>query len=144
MTDRPTFADPAGFMRRAAALMRQHAQDASPGPWISDDSEQCWRLHSAPDPHWPTMQILKAPKRHACPQYEEYWPEPGDARHITEWHPRVALAVAQLLDAVRQSPAPTPENNVGTGLVWIMALRLAGEFMDTVEDDDAVEGSHGD
>lgn len=135
MTDKPTFADPAGFMRRAAALMRQHAQAASPGPWTSDDSDQCWRLHSAPDPFMPTMQILKAPKRHNCPQYEEYWPEPADARHITEWHPRVALQVAQLLDAVRQSPPPTPENP-GTGLVWIMALRLAGEYLDTVVEDD--------
>jgi hypothetical protein len=135
VTDRPLPADPAETLRRAAALMRQHAQAASPGPWISDDSDQCWRLHSAPDPHWPTMQILKAPKRHQCPQYEEYWPEPADARHITAWHPGVALTVANLLDAIRQGPLPSPDNG-GNGLMWIMALRVAGAYLDTCGRDD--------
>ena len=135
MTDGHTTTDPADVLRRAANLMRAHASEAYEGPWISDDSDQCWRLHSAPDPQWPTMQILKAPKQHNCPQYEEYWPDAGTGLFITKWHPVIAYQVANLLDAVRQSPPPALENP-GTGLVWIMALRLAHEYLGAVGEDD--------
>lgn len=85
------------ILRRAAAQMRGTAQAAYPGPWISDDNEDCWRLHSKPDPHRPSMQILKAPK-HDTP-YAEYWPDEPTAAHIVAWHPGVALVVADMLEA---------------------------------------------
>ena len=138
MTDQSMYADPAEYLRRAASLMRENANTAYPGPWISDESDQCWRLHSAPDPHFPTMQILKAPKAHRCPQYEEYWPDAGNGRHIITWHPGVALQVANLLDAIRQSPLPSPGSNV-SGIVWHMALELARTYMNAFNEEEDEE-----
>lgn len=88
---------PESVLERAAMLMRQRAQDAYPGPWISDENDDCWRLHSAPDRRFPTAQILKAPK-HGTP-YAEYWPDKPTSEHIVSWHPGVALAVADWLDS---------------------------------------------
>lgn len=132
MTGKPTFADPANVMGRAADMMRVHASKAVAGPWMSDDNDLTWSLHMR---DWP-MQILKAPKNHKCPNYAEYWPDADTGRYITEWHPGVALAVADLLDVVRQT-TPTPEN--GVGMLWIMALRLAGQYLDVADRDDPGE-----
>lgn len=85
-----------GVCRRAATRIRELAEAAYPGPWISDDSDNCWRLHSSPDPRFPTMQILKAPKRNT--PYAEYWPDEATAGHIVAWSPPPALAVADWLD----------------------------------------------
>lgn len=90
-------ANPPGVLEKAAALMRQRAEGAYPGPWTSDEDDQCWRLHSAPDRQFPTAQILKAPK-HGTP-YAEYWPDAATGEHITSWHPGVALAIAAWLDS---------------------------------------------
>jgi hypothetical protein len=98
-------------IRRAAALMRERAEAATPGPWWSDEDENCWRLHGVafrtPPALFPdgsvmipeqivNKQIAKAPK-HRTP-YAEYWPDAADDAHITSWHPLVALAVAVWLD----------------------------------------------
>ena len=82
--------------RRAAARIRELGVAAAAGPWIFDEDDCCWRLHSAPDPHFPTLQILKAPK-HGTP-YAEYWPDAPTGAHIAAWSPPPALAVADLLD----------------------------------------------
>jgi hypothetical protein len=103
----------------ASDTIRRRANAAYPGPWIFDDDEQCWRLHSAPDPRFPTAQILKAPK--CGTPYAEYWPDAATADHIVRWHPGVAKAVANLLRAV----SGTDPEQSGNGLVWITALRLA-------------------
>lgn len=84
-------------VRSAAALMRVRATAAYPGPWISDEDENCWRLHSKSDPHFPSLQILKAAKRNT--PYAEYWPDEANGAHIVSWHPGVALAVAELLES---------------------------------------------
>ncbi len=96
-------ADP---LRRAAEKLRAIATAATPGPWWSDESDQCWRLHGVArripaqlDGLIPEQvmnhQILKAPK-HGTP-YAEYWPGPADAELITTMGPLVALALADLL-----------------------------------------------
>jgi hypothetical protein len=110
--------EPMRRLHAAAELIRTRAEAASPGPWISDDDEQCWRLHSDPDPRFPTTQILKAPK-HGTP-YAEYWPDPADADHIVRWNPRTAKAVANVLRSI----CGTDPKRAGNGMVWITALEL--------------------
>ena len=81
--------------RRAAARIRELGEAAADGPWIFDEDDECWRLHSAPDPHFPTLQILKAPKQGT--PYAEYWPDEPTGAHIAAWSPPPALAVADFL-----------------------------------------------
>jgi hypothetical protein len=104
----------ADTLRAAAKLMRERAEAATPGPWWSDDSDQCWRLHGVhaviPAAMFPgtdevmipeqvmNHQILKAPK--SGTPYAEYWPHEADAAQITSWHPLVALAVAEWLEGI--------------------------------------------
>lgn len=82
--------------RRVAGRIRELAEGAYPGPWTSDESDDCWRLHSAPDPQFPTAQILKAPKHGTS--YTEYWPDKATGAHIVAWSPPPALAVATFLE----------------------------------------------
>jgi len=130
--------DAVAALRRAAAQMRATATNAYPGPWISDDDENCWRLHSEPDPKWPTAQILKAPK-HGTP-YAEYWPDVPTAAHITTWHPGVALVVADMLDAaasdfewVDRHNAIDPDNDGRTRVMphhlAVAALKIARAYL---------------
>jgi hypothetical protein len=94
--------------------MRERAAGAYPGPWTFDEDENCWRLHSAPDPYLPSMQILKAPKRDT--PFAEYWPDAQTAEHIVSWSPIPATAVADWLEAC----ADRPDEN---------ALRLACAYL---------------
>lgn len=107
----------AAELRAAAKLMRERAEAATPGPWWSDESDQCWRLHGVAFRIPPqcdglipeqlvNAQILKAPK--CGTPYAEYWPVAADAAQITSWHPLVALAVADLLDAMAADSDPFP------------------------------------
>ncbi len=103
----------ADLLRRAAAKLRETAEAATPGPWWSDDSAQCWRLHGVgmrlpaqgliPE-QVVNKQILKAPK-HGTP-YAEYWPDPADAALIEMFGPPVALALAGWLDSYVRDDAP--------------------------------------
>lgn len=67
----------AEILRKAASLMRERAEAATPGPWIPFDA---------------------------------------DADHIASWHPAVALAVADWLDATAddwdRSTAPIPVSDI--------------------------------
>lgn len=75
---------------RLNEISARHAA-ATPGPWWSDDSESCWRLHGVhaelppPFPGFPPQilnhQILKAPKRNT--PFAEYWPNEADAALIS-------------------------------------------------------------
>lgn len=64
----------AAVLREAAALMRERAEAATPGPWTYED---------APNGFPPMVDK----------------PHLSDAEHIASWHPAVALAVADWLDA---------------------------------------------
>lgn len=69
-------------LRRAAALMRERAEAATPGPWAtgrsSDDMPAFVRK-----PGWWVIASRT---------------DDGDAHHIASWQPLVALAVAEWLD----------------------------------------------
>lgn len=74
-------------LRTAAALMRDRARNATPGPWETDSDDCC--VGSAPmnrpgDDYW----VLMRPGATR-----------GDLAHIASWHPAVALAVADWLEA---------------------------------------------
>lgn len=83
----------AGLLRRAAALMRERAQDATPSPWTP------WGDRSAPyngplDPPPPDYWRISQPDELAHIDTETE----ADAEHVASWHPDVALAVANWLD----------------------------------------------
>lgn len=99
---------PASVLRRAAVLMRERAEAATPGPWWSDDDEDCWRLHGVAGYIPPQLdglipqqvvnkQIIKAPKRNT--PYAEYWPEAADDVWIITMHPGIGAPLADWLDA---------------------------------------------
>lgn len=134
MSTEPT--DPttaAATIRRAATAMRDAAGAAYPGPWISDESLECWRLHSAPDPNWPSAQILKAPK-YGTP-YAEYWPDKPTSEHIVSWHPGVTALVADVLDALANDIDEVLTDHGGNwfGPVpaeWTATYNLAAAFLE--------------
>lgn len=78
----------AELLREAAALMRSRAQVATPGPWEAGE-RIVWRPSSIHD-----IDIVtdgddgRGGVR-----------SPENAEHIASWHPAVALAVADWLDA---------------------------------------------
>lgn len=75
----------ADLLRRAAAKLRQHVEEASPGPWTTD----IWEIFSeAEAPHWlgETLSVDDEPLSEA------------NAAYIALMHPPVALALADLLD----------------------------------------------
>ena len=84
----------ADLLRRAAALMRERAESATLHPkyslpWMVDlDKEDEPRIVLAPKDvgGWDGMIVAR------CIQAD-------DAEHIASWHPAVALAVADWLDA---------------------------------------------
>jgi hypothetical protein len=79
----------ADLLRRAAKEMRQRAEDAPHGPWV-----------------WEAVGKSGYPQRVTNPEallVAECFENPdfraGCAEHIASWHPAVALAVADWLDA---------------------------------------------
>lgn len=129
------------------AEVRQRADAATPGPWWSDESEQCWRLHGVhaviPAQRLPWLgngddvvippqvmnhQILKAPKRGTT--MAGYWPGDADDAFITNARtdvPRLlgvaehALALCSAWEAdARRAEATAGERGVpaSTGLSY--------------------------
>lgn len=86
-------------LRRAASLMRERAEAATPGPWSFTDSEVV-------DDVWDAGLVVVDGDRTAIAALHDEWYEPedgepacvDDAAHIASWHPAVALAVADWLD----------------------------------------------
>ena len=72
----------ADTLRWAAALMRARSEAATSGPWTARKSTVpgICNVRLNGDAMWPSA-----------------WPD--DAEHIASWHPAVALAVADWLDA---------------------------------------------
>ena len=83
--------NPADTLRRAAKLMRERAEAASPGPWhqLCMGSEGCSVIN---DGH------LRERKHVSFSGRKEWKSDHADATYIASWHPLVALAVADLLD----------------------------------------------
>jgi hypothetical protein len=99
------------------AEVGQRVREVTPGPWWSDESEQCWRLHGVhavipaqmfagtDEVFIPEQvvnhQILKAAKRGTT--MAEYWPGEADAAFITSARtdvPRLLAAVEKVLELV--------------------------------------------
>jgi hypothetical protein len=81
-------------LREAAALMRERAAAATPGVWSlwpdgiyvnPDSTDEGWLIYDA--------QVLEVSEE------PDEFVTPDDAVHIASWHPAVALAVADWLDA---------------------------------------------
>lgn len=73
----------AEVLRRAASLMRERAEVATPGPW----TPQVGIIVSNPGPN----------AKYVADCYDEPGGSVADAAHIASWHPAAALAVADVL-----------------------------------------------
>ena len=83
-------------LRRAAALMRERAEAATPGQWLVDADAADFPV-LAPDTSdftWDGVFICTTRLD------EKADANRADADHIASWHPAVALAVADWLDGV--------------------------------------------
>lgn len=85
---------PAATLRRAAALMRERAAAATPGPWqhMCLGSEACMVLRTNGTPR------DRGRGRVARFGQKEWKADHADADHVMGMHPGVALAVADWLD----------------------------------------------
>lgn len=72
----------ADVLRRAASLMRERAEAATPGPWTEDEILGCACCRAVRWDH--RTRVLDA--------------SDNDTPHIASWHPAVALAVADWLE----------------------------------------------
>ena len=72
-------------LRRAASLMRERAEGATPGPWTCYGDHLVWPSEQGPAANDPILAMVGE-------AHED------SAEHIASWHPAVALAVADWLD----------------------------------------------
>lgn len=102
----------ADVLRRAASLMRDRAEAAADGPWeaCALGSEGYAVLGDRP-----AEGRRRSRLRVARLGWEDWDTDKADAEHIASWHPAVAPAVADLLDALAKrvdaicDATPTPE-----------------------------------
>ena len=82
-------------LRRAAALMRERAEAATPGPWTANVlGSEGYDVRSE---HVPEKRLHRVRvSRHG---WEDWDTDRANAEHVASWHPAVALAVADWLDA---------------------------------------------
>jgi hypothetical protein len=83
----------AEVLREAAALMRERAEAATPGPWIWDGYHK---------------EMFTGPQVNGCCAGDGWFDHWQDAEHIASWHPAVAHAVADLLDRAADDHDATP------------------------------------
>jgi hypothetical protein len=100
-------------IRRAAALMRARAQEATPnGVWRAAISN-------------PSDSVRSEGGWEVC--YGETW---ATLEHIASWHPAVALAVADLIDRIAWTWEIDPDLQARVGgeeLLAVARAYLAGE-----------------
>ena len=83
----------AELLRRAAALMRERAEDAAPSPWREvGDGELlgCFAVVAGGSAEFNVAPAVI----------------PANAEHIASWHPAIALAVADWLLVTAETSAP--------------------------------------
>jgi hypothetical protein len=91
----------AELLRRAAALMRERAEAATPGPWITHEMGNVFVGNQADGRTsglWEIVHMSGDDLRDLIP--EAATRNRADAEHIASWHPAVALAVADWLEEV--------------------------------------------
>jgi hypothetical protein len=76
-------------LRRAARLMRERAEAASPAPWRNEPGSVGRQADGKP---WPSTYVAHSAN---LPRFKVH--SVADAEHIASWHPAVALAVADWL-----------------------------------------------
>lgn len=89
------------YLRETARMIRETAQAATPGPWLTLPEDGCFN---------PVVAIRHTSISLLAPG--EWVAETGpacgrgnqDAAHIASWSPPVALAVADLLDSIAAWP----------------------------------------
>ena len=84
-------------LRKAAALMRNRAARATPGPWGSSSKRTT--------PNTILTRITKQGVTVA--EARNHGQGISDLNHLSHWHPAVALAVADWLDVVAETSSPT-------------------------------------
>ena len=109
---------PAETLRRAAKRMRELAEAATPGPWHGvmgnfKDGEWPCVVTAQGDPKDPQTWLLGASNGGVNRE--------ADAAHAGSWHPLVAAAVADWLDAAAQAWDEDME--------WDEALALARIYL---------------
>jgi hypothetical protein len=83
-------------LRRAAALMRERAEAATEGPWSAEAiGSEGYHVFGPNGSRAP----MKGRARVAACTWQDWDEVKADADHIASWHPAVALAVADWLDA---------------------------------------------
>jgi hypothetical protein len=95
------------ILRRAAARMRDRAEAATPGPWHQSIACSGTRVSGCSE----VVPIIAD----------------SDAEHIASWHPAVALAVADWLEATALTWTHLERN--GVHLVRINALAVATAYL---------------
>ena len=109
------------ILRQAAAQMRATAQKATPGPWTSlDNGDRLIHEHPGSDDF---TYVVDEPMSNGA-----------NAAHIAAWHPGVALAVADWLDA---TAAKSEELNGMLGIItepandpiWNAAVQVARTYL---------------
>ena len=98
-------------LRRAAALMRERAETATPGPWECTGDHLVWPSENGPGANDPILGILSVTHMES-------------AGHIASWHPAVALAVADwLYDAAENQEMQEPGGELHHQ--WDMRVHVA-------------------
>lgn len=87
----------AELLRRAASLMRERAEAARPGPYTADAAPEMWNNPIVCGPEYPAEEEGRT-HRFVIAECHGF-SKPANAAHIASWHPAVALAVADWLDA---------------------------------------------
>ena len=99
-------------LREAARLIRERAQAATPGPWHTIN-QYVWRDGADQCPG-------------ESPVVRDGVETEADAEHIASWHPVVALAVADLLDALAGEPVLYEDNPVVRKALAVADAYLGG------------------
>ena len=113
-------------LRRAAALMRERAEAATPGPWVVGPYHQLTSVLS----HDGGLTIASVGAVR-LPFVE------ADAAHIASWHPAVALAVADWLTFIadaRESIDAIAQMRSRNGAGWLTATDPASRVFRDMEE----------
>jgi hypothetical protein len=127
-------------LQEAARLMRERAEGATPGPWYAPKRVPGpWCLYPCGDPlHgedgacWGVevkSQVKPGWNLSAATGHDRHRGE-SDSAHIASWHPTIALAVADWLEATTAYPyEDCGKPDCGDCGMWRAALSLARAYL---------------
>lgn len=100
------------LLRRAASLMRERAETATPGPFSVIDAGGWWTVEGLERFRHLTNDVGFGEDR-------------ATAVHVASWHPAVALAVADLLDRIAWMGGLDPDLLHRVGMAEVVAIARA-------------------